>query len=38
MTTPINRLGRLEQVDLREVWGSESGDFTRWLTHDENRC
>lgn len=28
MTTPTNRLGRLEPVDLREVWGSESGDFT----------
>lgn len=29
-------LGRLEKIDLREVWGSESGDFTPWLGQDEN--
>lgn len=29
-------LGRLEQVDLRKVWGSESGDFTPWLAQEEN--
>lgn len=29
-------LGRLERVDLRSVWGSESGDFTPWLARDEN--
>lgn len=29
-------LGRLEQVDLRKVWGSEPGDFTPWLAQEEN--
>jgi hypothetical protein len=29
-------LGRMEQVDLREVWLSESGDFTPWLARDDN--
>ena len=29
-------LGRLTAVDLREVWTSESGDFTPWLARPEN--
>jgi hypothetical protein len=29
-------LGRLEKVGLREVWRSESGDFTPWLVQEEN--
>lgn len=29
-------LGRLESVPLREVWKSESGDFTPWLAREEN--
>lgn len=29
-------LGRLERVDLRQVWSSESGDFTPWLAKAEN--
>lgn len=30
------QLGRLEKVDLREVWTSESADFTPWLAQPEN--
>ena len=33
--SPIN-LGRLERVDPREVWNSESSDFTPWLAQQEN--
>lgn len=29
-------LGRLEKVDLREAWISESGDFTPWLAEEAN--
>src|ERR1041385_6781542 len=29
-------LGRLERVDLREIWQSESGNFTPWLALKEN--
>ena len=31
-----NTLGHLTSVDLREVWTSESGDFTPWLARPEN--
>ena len=31
-----NKLGRLEQVDLRDIWKSESQDFTPWLATDDN--
>lgn len=30
------RLGRLERVELRNIWISESTDFTPWLAEDEN--
>ncbi|WP_200344911.1 hypothetical protein [Halochromatium glycolicum] len=30
------QLGRLEKVDLRDFWQSESGDFTPWLAIEEN--
>lgn len=29
-------LGRLSRVELRNVWSSESGNFTPWLAQDEN--
>jgi hypothetical protein len=29
-------LGRLERVDLREIWVSEARGFTPWLARPEN--
>jgi hypothetical protein len=29
-------LGRLQKVDLRDSWTSESSDFTPWLAQEEN--
>ena len=29
-------LGRLSQVDVREVWPSEANSFTPWLAQEEN--
>ena len=31
-----NNLGRLQKVDLREAWSSESSDFIPWLAQEEN--
>ena len=29
-------LGRLERIDLRNIWASEATDFTPWLARAEN--
>src|SRR4051812_30562512 len=34
--TKITSLGRLEPVDVREIWLSEASDFTPWLARKEN--
>ena len=31
-----DELGRLERVDLREVWSKEADNFTPWLAREEN--
>jgi len=36
MSTSDRTLGRLEKVDLREVWTRESADFTPWLAEEKN--
>ena len=32
----IKNLGRLERVELRDIWLSEASDFTPWLAQKEN--
>src|SRR4051812_18708086 len=32
----IKNLGRLERVELRDIWLSEATDFTPWLACEEN--
>lgn len=36
MEASSNELGRLSRVDLREIWVSESSDFTPWLAREDN--
>ena len=36
MTTSNVTLGRLEEVNLRQVWPNEEKDFTPWLARDNN--
>ena len=32
----MDKLARITNVDLREVWAHEAYDFTKWLAEDEN--
>lgn len=32
----MNKLGRLERIDLRDIWRTEDQDFTPWLAREEN--
>lgn len=32
----MNTLGKLERVQLRDIWESEASDFTPWLAKEEN--
>lgn len=36
MSNVQQKLGRLQQVDLREAWTTEAADFTPWLAKAEN--
>lgn len=36
MMNKTPNLGRLERVDLREVWDTEAGSFTPWLAREDN--
>jgi hypothetical protein len=32
----VSNLGRLERVELRDIWLSGASDFTPWLARQEN--
>ena len=36
MSSPTTQLGRMERVDLRDVWTNEAIDFTPWLAQEQN--
>ena len=29
-------IGKLKEVDIRNLWKHEQYDFSEWLSHDEN--
>ena len=31
-----SQLGKLEKVDIREIWKKEAKDFTTWLAREDN--
>ncbi|MFC1987923.1 DUF4268 domain-containing protein [Chloroflexota bacterium] len=35
-TLGTSQLGKLEKLDIREIWKNEATDFTRWLAKEEN--
>ena len=35
-TDGSNQLGKIEKVDIREIWKNEAKDFTKWLAREEN--
>jgi hypothetical protein len=35
-TNKASQLGKLEYVDIREIWRTEPADFTTWLAKEEN--
>ena len=32
----MNKLGKLEKVNLRDIWANEEYDFSVWLSKEEN--
>ena len=32
----MKKLGRLEKVDLLELWNGEDSNFTAWLSQEDN--
>ena len=32
----MKQLGKIEKVELRDIWPHEALDFTKWLSEEEN--
>lgn len=32
----ISKMGKLEEVDIRKLWGHEQYDFSNWLSEKDN--